>query len=116
MVEVGGYIDAVKLIHLHGQVSCNVSKGWWSNWGCGGRTLLVFLTNSTDDILEEGDFTYRIEGYKSTSPKILWKDFTNPILLNSGQELRLWHGTDLVDLSESNNDGKSCTDVFALYL
>ena len=61
MVEGSGHMDAVKLIHLHGQVSCNVSKGWWSNWDCGGRTLLVFLTNSTDDILipkvEEGDFT-----------------------------------------------------------
>ena len=81
---------------------------------------MAFLTNSTEDILipkvEEGDFTYRIEGYKSTSPEIVWKDFTNPILLTSGQELRLWHGTDLMDLSESNNDGKSCTDVFALYL
>ena len=30
MVEVGAHIDAVKLIPLHGQVSCNVSKGWWS--------------------------------------------------------------------------------------
>ena len=48
--------------------------------------------------------------------EIVWEDFTNPILLTSRLELRLWHGTDLIDLSESNNDGKSCTDVFALYL
>ena len=30
--EVGGHIDAVKLIHIHGQVSCDVSVGRWWNW------------------------------------------------------------------------------------
>ena len=68
VVEVGGHINAVKLIHLHGQVSCNVSRGLWSKWGCGGNSLVVFLTNSTDDILMpkvEGDkYKYKIEGYK----------------------------------------------------
>ena len=121
VVEVGGHIDAVKLIHLHGQVSCNVSKGRWSNWGCSGaKSLLVFLTNSTDDILipklEGGAFKYKIEGYNSNSSEIIWKDFSSPIRLTSGQELRLWHSTDLMDHGESNNDGTSCSDVFALYL
>ena len=81
---------------------------------------MVFLTNSTDDILmpkvEGGKYKYKIEGYKSNSLEIIWKDFTSPIRLTSGQELRLWHGTDLMDNDESNNDGTSCTDVFALYL
>ena len=120
VVEVGDHIDAVKLIHLHGQVTCNVSKGLWSKWGCGARNLMVFLTNSTDDILlpkvEGGKHKYKIEGYNSKSPEIIWKDFTSPIRLTSGQELRLWHGTDLMDHDESNNAGTTCTDVFALYL
>ncbi|XP_029201495.2 uncharacterized protein LOC114965934 isoform X2 [Acropora millepora] len=120
VVEVGGHIDAVKLIHFHGQVSCNVSKGRWSNWGCGRRTLSVFLTNSTDHILipklEGGAFKYKIEGYNSNSSEIIWKDFSSPIRLSSGQELRLWHGADLMDHGESNNNGTSCSDVFALYL
>ena len=120
MVEVDGLIDAVKLVHLHGQVSCDVSVGKWSSWGCGAENLMVFLTNSTDDILipkvEGGKVKYKIEGYKSKSPEVIWKDFTNPIRLTSGQELRLWHGMDLLDKDESNNNGTSCTDVFALYL
>lgn len=120
MVDVGGHIDAVKLVHLHGQVSCNVSRGRWSNWGCGGENLMVFLTNSTDDILipkeMDAQYKYRIEGYNSNSPEIIWKDFTNPSRLTSGQELRLWHGKDVMNKGEANNNGTSCTDVFALYL
>ena len=119
-VEVGGHIDAVKLVHINGRVSCDVSLGRWSNWGCGGGNLQVLLTNSTDDILipkvEELDHKYQIEGYDSNSPEIIWKDFTNPIRLTSGQQLRLWHGKDWSGTSESNNNGTSCTDVFALYL
>ena len=120
VVEVDGLIDAVKLVHLYGQVSCAVSNGRWSNWGCGTENLMVFLTNSTDDILipkVDGDkYKYKIEGYKSKSPEIIWKDFINPIRLTSGQELRLWHSEDLLDYHEYDNNGTSCTDVFALYL
>ena len=120
VVEVDGHIDAVKLVHLHGQVSCNVSSDRWSNWGCGWTMLLVFLTNSTDDILipkvEGGQYKYKIEGYKSKSSEIIWKDFINPIRLTSGQEWRLWHSDDLRDYREYDNNGTSCTDVFALYL
>ena len=120
VVEVDGQIEAIKLVHLHGKVSCNVSIGRWSNWGCGNERLMVFLTNATDDVLIPkvvgGKHFYKIKGYKSTSPEIIWKNFTNPIRLTSGQELRLWHGMDLRDKDESNNNGTSCTDVFALYL
>ncbi|XP_015767472.1 PREDICTED: uncharacterized protein LOC107346208 [Acropora digitifera] len=120
VVEVGGHIDAVKLVHLHGKVSCDVSKGLWSNWGCGSNFLMVLLTNSTNAVLipkvEEGHHKYKIEGYNSTSPEIIWKNFTTPIGLTSEQELRLWFGQDLLDINEGGNNGTSCTDVFALYL
>ena len=39
VVEVDGLIDAVKLVHLYGQVSCDVSNGRWSKWGCGAKKL-----------------------------------------------------------------------------
>ena len=80
----------------------------------------MFLTNSTDDIIipkvVDAQCKYKIEGYNSKSAEIIWKDLATPIRLTSGQELRLWHGFDLIDKDESNNDGTSCTDVFALYL
>ena len=52
MVEVDGHIDAVKLVHLDGQVSCDVSLGQWLNWLCGTKSSLLFSTNSTDNIPE----------------------------------------------------------------
>ena len=120
VVEVEGHIDAVKLVHLHGKVSCDVSKGLWSNWGCSWERLHVFLTNATDDILipkeEGGVYKYPMEGYNSKSPEIILKDFPNSIRLTSGQELRLWHSEDLMDYHEYDNNGTSCSDVFALYL
>ena len=120
VVEVGGHIDAVKLVHLHGKVSCNVSKGQWSNWGCGFENLLVLLTNSSNNILIPkvvvNGQKYKIEGYNSKSSEIIWKNFTTPIRFTSQQELRLWHGKDLVGKDEGDNNGTSCTDVFALYL
>ena len=120
MVEVSGHIDAVKLVHLHGKVSCNVSKGRWSNWGCGTRNLMVLLTNSSNDILipkvEESGHRYKIEGYNSNSSEIIWKNFATPIRFTSKQKLRLWHSKDLVGTGEGNNDGTSCTDIYALYL
>ena len=61
LVEVDGHIDALKLVHLHGKVSCDVSKSRWSNWGCGKEKLMLFLTNATDDVLipkVEGAITY----------------------------------------------------------
>ena len=120
LVEVGGPIDAVKLVHLYGQVTCKESKGRRSIWGCGNRNLMVLLTNSTNAILipkvEEGHHKYTIEGYDSTSPEIIWKNFTTPVGLTSGQELRLWFSKDLLDINEGGNNGTSCTDVFALYL
>ena len=118
VVEVGGHIDAVKLVHLHGKVSCDVSRNRLSNWGCGGESLMVFLTNSSDDILIPkvvgGGRKYNIKGYRSNSPEIIWKNFTTPIRFTSEQELRLRHGKDLVGIDMGN--GTSCTDVFALYL
>ena len=121
VVEVGGHIDAVKLVHLHGKVSCNVSKDQWSNWGCGSKNLFVLLTNSSNNILipkvaVSRGHKYKIKGYNSNSPEIIWKNFTTPIRFTSQQELRLWHGKDLVDKEEDYNNGTSCTDVFALYL
>ncbi|XP_044182906.1 uncharacterized protein LOC122963505 [Acropora millepora] len=120
VVEVGGHLDAVKLVHLHGKVSCNVSKDQWSNWGCGTRRLYVLLTNSSNNILipkvAVSGQKYKIQGYNSNSPEIIWKNFSTPIRFTSQQELRLWHGKDLVNKEEGDNNGTSCTDVFALYL
>ena len=122
-VEVGGSIQAVKLAHLTGQVTCNRRQvNAWSKWGCGtpNSVLLihVFLTDASNTILlPMGQSSpYTIPGYDAQSNEIIFSGFPNPLHLSSDGELRLWYEEDLRDQTENDNAGKSCTDVFAKYL
>ena len=121
--EVGGSIQAVKLVHLSGQVTCDHRHvNAWSKWGCGSpfsvHVIHVFLTDAFKTILlPMGQRSpYTIPGYDAQSGEIVFSGFPNPLHLLSGQELSLWYEEDLDDRSESDNDGTSCTDVFAKYL
>ena len=116
-VEFSGSINAVKLVHLNGKVSCGKA---WAKWGCfpGREKLRVFITDASNTIIlprAEGRF-YRIPGYNSSSSEIIITDFQNPLYLSSGHDLRLWFGADLFDYDEDDNNGKVCTNVFVRYL
>jgi len=121
-VEVGGSIQAVKLVHLSGQVTCDVYNNAWSKWGCARPDLvqyiMVALTNESNTILLPTDqrYYYTIPGYDAQSSEIVFSGFPNPLHMSSDGELRLWYGEDLENSGEDNNDGTSCTDVFAKYL
>ncbi|XP_074610015.1 uncharacterized protein LOC141864170 [Acropora palmata] len=122
-VEVGGSIQAVKLVHLSGQVTCDHRQvNASSKWGCGPpfSVLLinVFLTNASNTILlpMSQSSRYTIPGYDAQSSEIVFSGFPNPLHLSSDKELRLWYGEDLRDYAENDNAGTSCTDVFAKYL
>ena len=122
--EVGGTIQTVKLVHLFGQVTCDGRNNAWSKWGCGpphysDLDIFVFLTNASNaTVLPMGKSShcYTIPGYDAQSSEIIFNDFPNPLHLSSDEELRLWYGEDLKDYAESDNNGTSCTDVFAKYL
>ena len=122
-VELGGSIQAVKLVHLTGQVTCNRHHvNAWSKWGCGPPysvlVIGVFLTDASNNIvLPMGQSSsYTIPGYDAQSSEIVFSGFPNPLHLSSDKELRLWYAEDLKDLTEIDNNGRSCTDVFAKYL
>ena len=42
-VEVDGSIQAVKLVHLSGQVTCDPHPISWSNWGCDQPVTFFYL-------------------------------------------------------------------------
>ena len=54
-VEVGGSIQAVKLVHLSGQVNCHLPLNAYSKWGCDKLDLkhyiFVILTDTSNTIL-----------------------------------------------------------------
>ena len=130
-VPYGGKIAAVKLIHLTGYVTCQVGFiTYWSFWGCGKNpgvkkhvSLAITTTSNTLLIPPNPFFTYNggagkwseLAGYNSFSPEIILPRFS-PYTVNSGQELRLWYGEDLVGHTESDNGGLVCCNVYALYV
>ena len=129
-VPSGGSLLAIKLVHVHGYVTCDKNKVYhWSYWGCGahggvGDYVNVAITTSTNRILLPPSQFFgqswmqqhkwsKIPGYNSLSPELILSVFSSPLTVTSGQVLRLWYGEDLVNSSESDNGGKSCCDVFA---
>ena len=125
-VSSGGKLLAIKLVHLHGYVSCDTRKVYhWSYWGCGahtgvGKFVSIAITTSGNRILlpssqffTTGSKWSKIPGYNSLSPELVLSVFSSPLTVSSGQELRLWYAEDLTASTESDNGGKSCCDVFA---
>ncbi|XP_029193774.2 uncharacterized protein LOC114959798 [Acropora millepora] len=113
-VEFGGAIEAVKMFHLYGLVTCGTG---WMKWGCAetANRLSVFVTDASDSILLPMGKTslYNLPGYHSNSPEVVFSDFPSPLQLSPGQELRLWFASDYNNYRESDNGGTTCADVFA---
>ncbi|KAL9960072.1 hypothetical protein ACROYT_G033475 [Oculina patagonica] len=127
-VPSGGSLLSIKLVHLHGYVSCAInSVNYWSYWGCGTHSSVkdhvdVLITTSANHILlPPSQFITnhykwsKIPGYNSLSPELVLSVFSSPLTVTSGQELRLWYGEDLLN-NESDNGGTSCCDVFARFM
>ena len=116
-VEVSGSVEAVKLVHVSGSVSCG--SGVFSNWGCspGDATIHTVITTSSNVILlpESQQVWYNLPGYDTSSKEIVFTGLSSPLLLSSGQELRLWYAEDYNNQYEANNAGMTCADVFAKY-
>ena len=123
-VEVGGSIKAVKLVHVSGEVNCILPWHAYSKWGCDRpnvkQYIFVLLTDTSNTILlpmgQSQRSRYILPGYDAQSSEIIFSGFPNPLHLSSDKELRLWYEEDLRDHTEHDNNGTSCTDVFAKYL
>ena len=84
----------------------------------------MVVTNSTNHVLLPADeFSsnsvtkwFKIPGYNSLSPEIVLSVLFRPPWMTSGEELRLWNGEDLMNRSESDNGGRVCCDVHALFV
>lgn len=83
------------------------------------ESLNTASTTSNDVILlpESQEQWYKLPGYTSTSKEIVSTDLKNPLILSSGQELRIWYGEDLFNRGphEYDNSGTTCADVHVNY-
>jgi len=133
-----GFLAAFKVVHTGGQVNCekddcHASHGSFaSKWGCStrhpyvGKTPLgTFITTSSERVLfprekfirnKSMSMWYALPGFEPDSPFLVFHDFANPEFVQYGQQIEIWYGEDLVGVSEDDNDGESCVEVFAWYL
>lgn len=127
-VRSSGRLTTLKLVHLYGYVTCDTRQiTYWSYWGCGvyysGDKINVVITTAANHVLlppsqiivHQGAKWSRVPGYTSVSPELVLS-FFNPYSVQSGQELRLWYGEDFVNVSEGDNGGTACIDIYAIYV
>ena len=116
-------------MHLYGYVSCDTRYSiHWSYWGCayhGGikQRVSVAITTSGNHILlpasqlaPDPALWTTILGYDSQSPELVLSFFSHPRSMTSGEELRLWYGEDFSGITEGDNGGRVCCDVYGLFI
>lgn len=120
-MQQSGNIVSFKLVHLRGQISCSTVASRYNKWACDeGDRLETVLTNDTNAIvfpqLSHIERRYKLPGIRSDSPELIFNNLTVPIRVAPGQEFRVWYIEDLKDKSEHDNGGKTCMDIYALYV
>ena len=124
-----GDIYRLKLVHRSGYVNCASHKALNTKWGCGLRHVSkklnvhitdekdtrVFPANVSGSLVLDPHFYYRLLGFNRNSPEIVFNSTPTPLSVVAGQKFRIWYGEDLAKYkdSEKDNNGTSCTDVYA---
>ena len=118
------FIAGVKLVHTSGYVGCHADAR--SNWGCEADHVNVnmIVTDEKNHIVypsprlvkKNSEGFYQIPGFNPSSAKLVLSDFGNPMYLEHGDELRVWHGEDLLNGNDIDNHGRTCMKVYIFKL
>ena len=131
ITKTGG-VKTMKLVHKSGYLSC-CSSCPSSFWGCQSYLyvkdgLMTLITDTNRNILLPSKdhliishsgyakHSYQFPGTHHKSPELVFHNPSSPLTLSRNQELWIWYGQDYAGYSESNNVGKTCADVYALYV
>ncbi|XP_044177149.1 uncharacterized protein LOC114970458 [Acropora millepora] len=118
------FVSSFMLVHRSGNVSCDARLSHlFSYWGCGPNRagLLTLVTDQKNNILAPEASSvnrktggYSLAGYTSSSSALVFCAAKKPHCVFAKSELRLWYGEDLFGITESDNGGRTCADVYAL--
>jgi len=123
-----GFIGAIKLIYLHGSISCDRrNRVYQSYWGCSNNpdkrhnNLNIFLTDSNSNqlLIKKQDLNYSwysSEIFTPISPEFVFESMSKPQYVYKGFELQLWYGDDKKDRNEQFSEGETCVDVYAHFV
>ena len=125
-----GDIYRLKLVHRSGYVNCASPRAFNTKWGClitgnsyYSQKLNVHITNENNTRIFPANvdgslgldvrFYYTLPGFNRNSPEIVFDSIPTPLSVVAGQKFRIWYGEDLAGKDEGDNNGTSCTDVYA---
>ncbi|XP_068734533.1 uncharacterized protein [Montipora capricornis] len=128
-----GKVKAMKLLHRNGSIKCNPDYSE-SYWGCTNTgaypsdTLMTIITNANKEAIlppaeelkarNNGEkHFYVLEGVGQRFAELVLENLpSTQLYFSRNQELQIWYGQDWADLSESNNSGTTCADVYVWYI
>ena len=118
-----GLLIGLKLVHKSGYLTCDVKyPAFNSRWGCATRrsdweTLNVMTTISniwrTKIFPNQKKTQLAVDG--ETADNLVFTNSVDPIYTESGTELHVWFTEDMEDVSEHDNGGRHCVDVYAKF-
>ena len=127
-----GDIYRLKLVHRSGYVNCASPRAFNTKWGClitgniyyrnlinvhitNKNNIRIFPANVSGSLKLDDLFYYTLLDFDRNSPEIVFDSTPTPLSVVSGQKFRIWYGEDLSKFKdyEKDNDGTSCTDVYA---
>lgn len=120
-------LGALKLAYRDGEVRCVSNVAYNSRWGCHNNPsfkaypLNVVITDKQNNrIFPLQQFIKHSAGLWYDMPvvddkysdELVFSNFEYPLYLQQHMELRVWFGEDLMNWSESDNQGRVCVDVY----
>eukprot|EP00794_Sanderia_malayensis_P019927 gene19927-21879_t len=114
----------VKLVRISGQLAC-VSAGFYSYFSCivHRDQFEVHVTDSKNKIIvppipvryKAGyGAWYYLNGHRYGANTVVISTGVHPYTFKRGKEYRVWNGEDLFNLTEYDNSGHICVNVYAL--
>ncbi|XP_031573799.1 uncharacterized protein LOC116307667 [Actinia tenebrosa] len=126
-----GLVAAIKLEHVSGHIACATGQAYNSYWGCANHKGLApnpfnavvtdqhnqVIFPKTNQIGYAPSIWYRVPFADTTSSKeIVFTDFAQPFYFPKYKQMRIWYGEDLKGITESDNHGRVCVNVYAKFM
>jgi len=59
---------------------------------------------------------YRLPGLTPDSPELLFDNCTRPLHVSAGEQFQIWFAEDLTRCLEAAKEGKTCAEVYGLFV
>ena len=124
-IMTNGIVVGLKLVSVSGGLECciNCNSGI-SKFGCSNQVYvkdiatiitmenrLEWVTPTSDTTMRKG--FYSLPGYDVSSNEIIFKGLN--LKVTRGMISKIWFSQDLLNISENNNSGNHCVDVYAMF-